>query len=728
MSAQAESNPQLDWARFYYSLGWSVIPSHRALKADDGSLVCSCAQGAGCVSKGKHPALAWTQFQRERATLAQLEAWFGPGGPFRGYSIGLITGAVSGFFVVDVDTGQGKPGADTIRNLQLVHDDLPPTVTARTGGGGLHYLMRHPGGDVTIVTARNVLGPGVDIRGDGGFIVAAPSMHASGRFYLWDEHSHPKNTPLAEAPGWLVEMATQATTGGAAGSAAPTGSGEIIKDGWGWVVDGRERHMIGIICGVIASHLKDCGLLPSVDEVFAEAWPSYSTTTRARGASLEADHRGETLMRQRIGHMLRRAARGKWEIKPEAPAWGAGAEADPGADPGAELRQESAHGTREPGQKPENEGQNRPKKKKIRILTLREMENMDPPEWVVEGLLQTLSLAIFYGLPKSGKTFILLSLCLHIAAGVPWFGRKVKQGAVVYVVGEGAGGLQLRTRTMRQQYGFPDDIPFYVIPHALHFGDPKLPGELIAEIREIVGDQPIAMVVLDTVARMMLGADENSSQDMGRFVAASDTIKETLRTQVTGAHHAGKEIERGLRGSSALRGALDTCVRVERADNGPVTMTVVDQKDSESGQVALFDMLELPVPGRPGRTSLVPVEPTPPTPEAAAAAAKAEDRRRAGEPKLSNTEYARMLLERAMSKYGRPVPDTGAYPSGAIAVTSDQFRDEYYSGSPGKSQAAKQKGFVRALQILLQMRVIASYSDLIWFVRKADEPGAGGAA
>ena len=320
MSAQAESNPQLDAARFYHGCGWSVIPSHTVRRADDGSLACSCSLGAACVSKGKHPAMAWQPFQKERASLAMLEAWFT--GPFKGYGIGLITGAVSGFFVVDVDQGPGKPGADTIRNLQIIHGDLPETPMALTGGGGIHYLMRHPGGDVTIVTARNVLGPGVDIRGDGGFIVAAPSLHASGRFYLWDEHAHPKTTPLAEAPAWVVEMATQAGSGGAgsggaAGSAAPTGSGEIVRDGWGWVVDGRERHMIGVICGCIASHLKDCGLLPSVEEVFAEAWPTYSASTRARGASLEADHRGETLMRQRIGHMLRRAARGKWEIKPE---------------------------------------------------------------------------------------------------------------------------------------------------------------------------------------------------------------------------------------------------------------------------------------------------------------------------------------------------------------------------------------------------------------------------
>jgi hypothetical protein len=315
MTALVQETPQLQFALHYARMGWSVVPAHRAIKQQDGSTICTCREGPACISKGKHPAIGWTEYQKRCASEHEIRNWFT--GYFAEYGIGIITGAVSGFFVVDVDTGPGKPGLDNISDLQFINGDLPHTVEARTGGGGRHILLRHPGPEVWIATNKNTPAPGVDIRGDGGFIVAAPSLHESGRFYLWDEHHHPKNTPIADAPEWLIEMVRGVPADGAAsGPRAPsTGTGEIIRDQWGKVTDGRERHMIGIICGVIASLTRDAGALPIAEAVFAEAWPTYERTTRARGESLEADHRGPSLMRQRIGHMLRRAQMGKWRVE-----------------------------------------------------------------------------------------------------------------------------------------------------------------------------------------------------------------------------------------------------------------------------------------------------------------------------------------------------------------------------------------------------------------------------
>jgi hypothetical protein len=319
ISAAAENNPVLGSALFYARLGWSVVPTHRAHRlpgaggAATGQLSCTCSRGAACSSPGKHPAVPWEHWQRHRATEAEITAWFT--GPYQGYGVGIVTGRVSGIFVVDIDEGPGKIGGDTLRDLQLIHDDLPDTVQARTGGGGRHLIFRHPG-DRLIVTGKNVLGPGVDVRGDGGFVVAAPSAHQSGRLYLWDERAHPGTMEPAEAPGWLIDMARQDNPGSAS-RATPTGHGEIVRDAWGRVVDGRERYMVGVICGAIANLIRKSGRLPAPDAVFAEAWPAYERNARARGASLEADGRGETLMRQRIQHMLGRAAAGKWRIAEE---------------------------------------------------------------------------------------------------------------------------------------------------------------------------------------------------------------------------------------------------------------------------------------------------------------------------------------------------------------------------------------------------------------------------
>ena len=218
--------------------------------------------------------------------------------------------------MIDVDEGPGKAGGDVFNDLQFLHGDIPVTVRARTGGGGRHILLQHPK-DIWVRTGRNVLGPGVDVRGDGGFIVAAPSLHESGQYYLWDDAAHPRVTPIAAAPAWVIEMAEAPPPHPATGARAPsTGSGEIVRDAWGKVIDGRERFMIGIVCGCIATMKRETGTLPTAEAVVAEAWPTYERGARARGASLEADGRGITLMRQRVAHFLGRVERGQW--KPDA--------------------------------------------------------------------------------------------------------------------------------------------------------------------------------------------------------------------------------------------------------------------------------------------------------------------------------------------------------------------------------------------------------------------------
>jgi hypothetical protein len=96
------------------------------------------------------------------------------------HNIGIVTGAASGIVVIDVDAG----GEETLARLEREHGPLPPTVMARTGGGGRHIYFRHPGVPVKNDVKKR-LAPGVDIRGDDGFVVAPPSLHKSGNLYEW---------------------------------------------------------------------------------------------------------------------------------------------------------------------------------------------------------------------------------------------------------------------------------------------------------------------------------------------------------------------------------------------------------------------------------------------------------------------------------------------------------------------------------------------------------------
>jgi hypothetical protein len=683
MSAQTSEAPRLTAALWYASLGWSVVPVHKVVVAPDGGTVCSCPAGASCGSKGKHPAVVWERYQRAAATPDQIRVWFE--GRFASHGVGIITGAVSGFFVIDVDEGPGKAGGDAFNDLQFLHGDIPFTVRARTGGGGKHILLQHPK-DIWVRTARNVLAPGVDVRGDGGFIVAAPSMHESGRIYLWDETAHPRVTPIAPAPAWVLEMAEGPSPDAGGNRAPPTGSGEIIRDAWGKVIDGRERFMVGIVCGCIATMKRETGVLPTVEAVVAEAWPTYERAVRARGASLEADGRGITLLRQRVGHFLGRVERGQWK-----PGAGAGKREAPPFNPETGEVIAGPHVL--------------PPKPAIRLYTMRELDALPPPEWLIQGLLPERGLIVPFGPPKSGKTFIVLSMCLHIAAGQDWFGHPVKQGAVVYIAGEGSGGLQIRLRAMRAAYQIGVDEPFFAITRAVNF---RLAGEvaaLAAAIRATVGDLPVRMVVIDTLARAMPGADENSAQEVGLVIAGCDALRDTLGCSTMPIHHSGKDETRGARGTSALRGAWDTALEI--AGSGKrATMTVADQKEAEAGQRLAFRMDEIPV--GIGRTSLAPrLDETPETDRDMSLS-----RRDIG----GQTGIALQVLRDVLAgPEAAIVPWFSGMPDGDVTgLHIETWRHKFYEKMPSVSQDSRKKAFQRAVEKLTKDRFIGVRDPWVW--------------
>ena len=114
----------------------------------------------------------------------------------------IVTGAVSSLVVLDVDPLHG--GDTSIGELERAHGRLPHTVEAITGGGGRHAYFSHPGG---LVHNQVGLAPGLDLRGDGGFVVAPPSVHPSGRRYVWTPSHRPEETPPAPMPSWLLDRA-----------------------------------------------------------------------------------------------------------------------------------------------------------------------------------------------------------------------------------------------------------------------------------------------------------------------------------------------------------------------------------------------------------------------------------------------------------------------------------------------------------------------------------------
>jgi hypothetical protein len=200
----------------YAEFGWPVFPVHTP--TGDTARPCSCrratcpqigrhpchkntCKGRGkhlchqfvCASAGKHPRTK-NGVHDASTDEAKVRRWWEI---WEDANIGVATGSEAGFFALDVDPRRG--GAESLASLEAKHGKLPETQTADTGGGGAHHLFRYP--DFHVKNSAGELGPGLDIKGEGGAIVVAPSLHASGERYRWRTAA-----PIADAPEWFLQL------------------------------------------------------------------------------------------------------------------------------------------------------------------------------------------------------------------------------------------------------------------------------------------------------------------------------------------------------------------------------------------------------------------------------------------------------------------------------------------------------------------------------------------
>lgn len=178
------------YATYAMSQGWDPLP----VWGVNGEGICACHNGERCKSPGKHPIQNEWQVE-ERLTKPDAYSWFAMN--THPINIGLRTGSRSSFWALDIDPKSG--GNESLLSLEAQYGKLPATRVHRTGSGGLHYLFKLPG-DFEVTNSRGRLPRGIDVRGNGGFIVAPGSVTGVGSYKT------ETSGDIAPAPEWLLEL------------------------------------------------------------------------------------------------------------------------------------------------------------------------------------------------------------------------------------------------------------------------------------------------------------------------------------------------------------------------------------------------------------------------------------------------------------------------------------------------------------------------------------------
>ncbi|MAK54649.1 MAG: hypothetical protein CML17_02150 [Pusillimonas sp.] len=443
------------------------------------------------------------------------------------------------FAVIDPDTYKAG-GAEALSELILETGlDRQSAPRVRTPRGGEHLWFK-----VCQNVKSGPINDTIDIKSGQGYVVVPPSKGAAGA-YVWETESVIDTDDIPDLPPAVVEMAML-------GAKMPSNNhqnGETVS--LGKAKDGREVIMRRAIWYAGHEMLKRGLDLSDHQKWFEIAWLRFDNVAKGRGGkSLEDDHPPSEMLRRIRNTDLDRLRRSYAERQ----------------------ETETAIPNREPAL--------------IQIEPWTASDNVDGNAHdFVEGLLTDRGISLWYGPSNTGKTFMVFSLAAHVAMGRQWFGREVDQGRAVYVAAEGVAGIRQRRMALKRHLGAAaNDIPLDVVTTGISFLDPA--GEIKALVKAI-GDA--RLVVIDTLAAVTAGGDENTSQVMSAVIDCAKQIIAGCGAHVLIVHHQAKGNDQA-RGHSSLRAGVDTEIHVTSSMPGFGKCKVTKQRDLELSPAVGFQL------------------------------------------------------------------------------------------------------------------------------------------
>ena len=218
------------------------------------------------------------------------------------------------------------------------------------------------------------------------------------------------------------------------------------------------------------------------------------------------------------------------------------------------------------------------------IAFAHELQPVVDHEYIVKGWFNRDSVSVVYGEANVGKSFWAVDLANAVHQGHLWAGCKVNPGPVLYIAAEGGALFNNRLAAVRARFM----VLQAPVAMAGRNSDAEPLAQAIAHLAETHG--PFALVIFDTLARVMGGADENAAPDIGALMRGMDRIRALSRAHVMLIHHSGKDAAKGARGHSSLRAAVDTEIELSKGENGQRMARATKQRDLPSGAEDLFEL------------------------------------------------------------------------------------------------------------------------------------------
>lgn len=233
------------------------------------------------------------------------------------------------------------------------------------------------------------------------------------------------------------------------------------------------------------------------------------------------------------------------------------------------------------------------------------MAEREPPPFIVKDILYAGSAAALVSAANVGKTFIALDMAFHVAAGIPWHGYQTQRTPVIYVLAEGVGGMATRVKAWRISRDVPQGVAVGVWfwdkdVQLANFPSRQAFAAELAKVESEAG-MPPGLIIVDTLARCFVGFDENAAQDMGRFVEGIDMLRAS-GAAVLVLHHEG-HLKGRERGSTALRGAVDTMLHLANGEGGCLVLSCQKQRETEPFDTQYLMLRTVDLPG--GKTSCI---------------------------------------------------------------------------------------------------------------------------